>query len=153
MLKYCWDFESCSTEKYEVIAKKLYVFDQFKFSRFFPVVFGSYFFEIVSIFFVSIKIIWIFGLKPQVFLLNGTLDQFTRGLEFCTYSGLLLLLINFILVRLYVFVIILLFWVFSWGIFYHFSSTTIPLFMFYDYIHVVSLYPSKISLNVFFMLK
>ena len=49
-----------STEKLEVIAQKPYIFDQFKFSRFFSSGVWLFFFRKCA--FISVKIIWHFGL-------------------------------------------------------------------------------------------
>ena len=69
--------KSRSTEKHEVIDQKPYVlvFDRFEFSRFFfPVVFDCSVLDSGFFFFISIKIMWFFGLKPKAaFLLNWTL--------------------------------------------------------------------------------
>ena len=49
------------------------------FRSFLPVVFGWTFLESVLLsILISIKIIWLFGLKPQAFLLNGTLIKLLK---------------------------------------------------------------------------
>ena len=66
-------------------AQKPYVFDWFKFSRFFPYGVWLFFFRQRTSFLIPIKIIRLFGLKPQAFLLNGTTlcYKFQKQLTFC----------------------------------------------------------------------
>ena len=56
-------------------APKAYSFDRFECSRFFSMVFTLwlFFFRWYATFWISIKIIWLFGHYPQTFLLSGAL--------------------------------------------------------------------------------
>ena len=58
-----------------LLARRPYVFDRFKFSRFFPVVFGCSFLDSALQFWFLSKSYGFLAsnLKPQAFLLNGTL--------------------------------------------------------------------------------
>ena len=71
---YVWFLMSRSTKNHEVVCPKaIYIWSIQIFAVFFPVVFCCFFLKIAASFLISIQIIRLFGLKPQAFLLNGTL--------------------------------------------------------------------------------
>ena len=68
--------KSSSTEKHEVIGPKSHVhLIGLNLRGFFPVVFGCSVLDSALLISISVNIIQLFGLKPQAFLLNGTLQQ------------------------------------------------------------------------------